>query len=60
MNIYTLRGQPHLQTDPMQKFENHVSIDECDIFTPMIQVHARNRCTHSNPSPFVSLETSNA
>jgi len=60
MNIYTLRGQPNLQTDPMQKFENHVSIDECDIITSIIQVHASHRCAQSNPSSFVSPRTSNA
>ncbi len=54
MNIYTLKGQPHLQTDPMQKFEDHVSVNGCDIVTLIIQAHASNRCTHSNPSPFVS------
>jgi len=60
MNIYTLKGQPNLQTDPMQKKLNHVSIDECDIVTPIIQAHATHRCAHSNPSPFVSPNTNNA
>jgi len=60
MNIYTLKGRLDIQTDPMQKNLNHVSIDECDIVTLIIQTHATHRCTHSNPSPFVSPNTSNA